>query len=49
MDAHQKQQCGENISFARHQEATGMKDIQPFPLSDEKAGAWLVMPTKVEP
>ena len=41
----EEQQAIERIALSRHPEATGVKEIQPFLMTDEKADAWLVILT----
>jgi hypothetical protein len=38
----------EPIALARYPEATGVKNIQPFSMTDEKADAWFVILTTAE-
>ena len=45
MNEYQEQQAIERIALSRYPEATGVKDIQPFRLTDEKADVWLVILT----
>ncbi|HVB24612.1 MAG TPA: hypothetical protein VNG51_21930 [Ktedonobacteraceae bacterium] len=42
---YQEQRAIERVAFSRHPEATGVKDIQPFLMADEKADVWLVILT----
>lgn len=45
MDEYQEQQAIERIALSRYPEATGVKDIQPFLMTDERADSWLVILT----
>ena len=45
MNEYEEQQAIERIALSRHPEATGVKEIQPFLMTDEKADAWLVILT----
>lgn len=37
-----EQQAIERLALSRYPEATGVKDIQPFLMTDAKADCWLV-------
>ncbi len=41
----QEQQAIERLALSRHPEATGVKEIKPFLMTDEKADAWFVILT----
>ncbi len=45
MNEYEEQQAIERIALARHPQATGIKEIQPFIMSDEKDDTWLVILT----
>ena len=45
MNEYEEQQAIERIALARYPEATGVKEIQPFLMTNEKADAWLVILT----
>lgn len=48
MNEYQEQQAIERIALARYPQATGVKDIQPFIMTDEKADVWFVILTTAE-
>jgi len=39
---YEEQQTIARIALSRHPKATGVKEIRPFLMTDEKADAWLV-------
>ena len=43
MNEYQEQQTIERIALSRHPEATGVKEILPFIMTDETADAWFVV------
>jgi len=48
MNEYVEQLAIERIAFSRYPEATGVKEIQPFMMTDEKADAWFVILTTVQ-
>ncbi len=45
MKEDEEQQAIERVALARYPQATGVKDIQSFLMTDKKADAWLVILT----
>ena len=43
MNEYEEQKAIERIALARFPDATGVKEIQPFIMSDEKDDTWLVI------
>ncbi len=48
MNEYEEQLTIERIALSRYPEATGVKEIQPFIMTDEKADAWLVILTTAQ-
>ncbi len=45
MNEYQEQQAIERIALSRYPEAIGVKEIQPFLMTDETANVWFVILT----
>jgi len=45
LNEYEEQQAIERIALSRYPEATGVKEIQSFLMSDEKANVWFVILT----
>ena len=48
MNEYEEQLTVERIAFSRYPEATGVREIQPFIMTDEKADAWFVILTTAQ-
>ena len=48
MNEYEEQLTIERIALSRYPEATGVKEIQPFIMNDEKTDAWLVILTTAQ-
>ena len=48
MNEYEEQLTVERIAFSRYPEATGVKEIQPVIMTDEKTDAWLVILTTAQ-
>ena len=48
MNEYEEQLAIERIALSRYPEATGIMEIQPFMMTDEKADAWVVILTTAQ-
>ncbi len=48
MNEYEEQLTIERIALSRYPEATGVKEIQPVMMTDEKTDAWLVILTTAQ-
>ncbi len=48
MNEYEEQLTVERIALSRYPEATGVKEIQPVIMNDEKTDAWLVILTTAQ-
>ncbi len=48
MNKYEEQRAIERIAFSRYPEATGVMEIQPVMMTDEKADAWFVILTTAQ-
>ena len=48
VDEYMEQQAIERIALTRFPEATGVKEIQPFVMTDKPADAWFVIMTTAD-
>ena len=48
MNEYEEQLAIERIACSRYPEATGVREIQPFMMTDEKADAWFVILTTAQ-
>ncbi len=48
MNEYEEQRAIKRIAFSRYPEATGVMEIQPVMMTDEKADAWFVILTTAQ-